>query len=199
MTGGACGSCGSGGLDLVIDFGTTPIADRLVRTGDPPDEDPRAPLALVACGQCGLVQLAQAVDPVLLFDNRYSYLSSVSATLNNQAKALAERLIAELSLGPGTQVTEIASNDGYLLRHFQDAGIRVLGIDPAGPPVEAANARGIPTLPRFFGPALGAELAADGHAADLVIANNVLAHVPDIHGFLKGIGCLLKPSGHAVF
>ena len=199
MTDTVCRSCGTGDLDLVIDFGTVPIADRLVGAGDPPDEDPRAPLALTVCGQCGLVQLAKTVDPSILFDGRYPYLSSISATLTDQAKALAERLIAELSLDPGAQVTEIASNDGYLLRHFQDAGIGVLGIDPAGPAVEAAKARGIPTLSRFFDPAMAAELAADGHAADLIIANNVLAHVPDIQGFLAGIRRVLKPSGRAVF
>ncbi|MDX1484220.1 MAG: class I SAM-dependent methyltransferase [Alphaproteobacteria bacterium] len=194
-----CRGCGAGEIGVVLDFGATPIADRLATAEDPGADDPRAPLSLGACRGCGLVQLTEALDPALLFDDRYPYLSSVSATLNTEAEALAGRLVRELALGPDSRVLEIASNDGYLLRHFREAGIPVLGIDPAGPAVEAARERGIPTVQGFFDRAQAARLASEGERADLVIANNVLAHTPDIDGFLEGVATVMKPSGRAVF
>ena len=194
-----CRSCGKIGLVPVLDLGFAPIADRLVASDSPPSDDPHAPLAVASCGSCGLVQLTHTVDPADLFDDHYPYLSSVSDTLKAEAETLAGRLIGELALDGESWVFEIASNDGYLLRHFQRAGIPVLGIDPARPAVEAAMAHRIDTLHGFFDRALGARLAAEGHRADLVIANNVLAHVPDVDGFLEGVALVTKPTGRAVF
>lgn len=198
MTRDTCGGCGQSELVPTLDFGDAPIADRLVAMDSLPSEDPRAPLALTSCTHCGLVQLDQVVDPRKLFDDQYPYLSSVSSTLRAESEILANRLIRQCSLDGGSKVLEVASNDGYLLRYFHEAGIKVLGVDPAKPAVEAAQACGIRTLHSFFDLALAEKLAEQGEVADLVIANNILAHVPDVNGFLAGLALVTKPSGRIV-
>jgi SAM-dependent methyltransferase len=157
------------------------------------------PLTLMFCPACSLVQIAETVEPEVLFGGDYPYFSSVSATLLAHSRANAEELIERRQLGPHSLVVEIASNDGYLLKNFVARGIPVLGIDPAAAPVAAAIAAGVPTLNQFFGRDLAQRLVAEGRAADLIIANNVLAHVADLNGLVEGIACLLRrPDGIAV-
>jgi SAM-dependent methyltransferase len=139
-----------------------------------------------------------AVPPERIFIDDYPYFSSVSDTLRQHSQANVSERIREEKLDAKSFVVEIASNDGYLLRAYRDAGIPHLRIDPAKGPVEAARAEGIETMHAFFGEALARELASDGVAADLIHANNVLAHVPDLGGFVDGMRILLKPTGTAV-
>jgi SAM-dependent methyltransferase len=195
----ACRACGGDGLVELLAFGATPLADRLLRADQLDEPDVAVPLTLMMCRACALVQIAETVDPAVLFGGDYPYFSSVSATLLAHARGNAEELIRRLRLGPGSLVVEIASNDGYLLKNFVAHGIPVLGIDPAVAPAAAAIAVGVPTLNEFFGRELAHRLTAEGPAADLIIANNVLAHVADLNGLVAGIALLLKqPDGLAV-
>ena len=150
------------------------------------------------CRACSLVQIAETVDPEVLFGGDYPYFSSVSGTLLAHSRANAEELIERQRLGPGSLVVEIASNDGYMLKNFVARGIPVLGIDPAQAPAAAAVKAGVPTLQDFFGRDLARRLESEGRAADLIIANNVLAHVADLNGLVEGIAILLRPHGRAV-
>ena len=145
------------------------------------------------------MQILETVPPEVLFGADYPYYSSFSDGLLAHSRANAERLIQERRLGPRSLVVEIASNDGYLLRNFVAAGIPVLGIDPAPGPVAAAGARGIPTQQAFFTRALASRLADEGCRADVIIANNVLAHVADTNGFVQGVALLIADGGVASF
>ena len=195
----ACRACGGADLAPILAFGPSPLADRLLRADQLAEADVAVPLTVVFCPACSLVQIAETVDPEVLFGGDYPYFSSVSGTLLAHSRANAEALIERQRLGPGALVVEIASNDGYLLKNFVARGIPVLGIDPAPAPAAAAIAAGVPTLQDFFGRALARRLAAEGRAADLIIANNVLAHVADLNGLVEGIAILLKePHGLAV-
>jgi SAM-dependent methyltransferase len=194
----ACRSCGSEALAPILSFGRTPLADRLLREADLALPDVTAPLDLVLCQACSLVQITETVAPDVLFGGDYPYFSSVSSTLLAHARANAEELILRLGLDANSLVVEIASNDGYLLRNFVAHGVPVLGIDPAEAPARAAIAAGVPTLNTFFGRALALELRDEGRMADLIVANNVLAHVADLNGLVAGIALLLKPAGLAV-
>jgi SAM-dependent methyltransferase len=194
----SCRSCGSAELAPILSFGRTPLADRLLREADLVAPDVTAPLDLVLCQACSLVQITETVAPEVLFGGDYPYFSSVSSTLLAHSRANALELIEGLRLDGGSLVVEIASNDGYLLRNFVARGVAVLGIDPAGAPAKAAIAAGVPTLNTFFGRALARELRAQGRMADLILANNVLAHVADLNGLVEGIATLLKPAGTAV-
>lgn len=193
----ACRSCGAGGLEEVLAFGDTPIADRLVRPDDPGPEY-AAPLTLVHCPACGLCQIRETVAPRVLFGPEYPYFSSVSPALMAHFRASAEAIIARQGLGPGALVVEAASNDGYMLLPFHERGIGTLGIDPADGPVAAARAKGIETVHDFFSRALAERLAAEGRRADVFLANNVLAHVADTNDFVAGIATILAPEGLAV-
>lgn len=192
-----CRSCGAGDLVTHIDFGPTPIADRLVRPGQP-EALPAAPLSFAQCPACGLAQIRETVAPGLLFGGDYPYYSSVSPALLRHFGDSARALIAARGLGADSLVMEAASNDGYMLEVFARAGIPVLGIDPAPGPAAAAQARGVETLNTFFGADLARTLAAAGRRADLFLANNVLAHVADLNGFVAGIAAVLAPGGQAV-
>jgi SAM-dependent methyltransferase len=191
-----CRSCGSGGLIEVLSLGMTPLTDAYVppdRAGDP---EPKYPLDVAFCPSCTLVQILYSVPPSEIFEE-YSYYSSVSEALLAHSNEHARRLMESRALGPHSLVVEVASNDGYLLRNFVEAGIPVLGIDPAQGPAEAAEAIGVPTLREFFGSELAASLRSEGKRADVVLANNVLAHVPDLNGFVKGIATILTDEGVA--
>ena len=190
----ACRGCGGGPLTTVLSLGEQPLANAFLREEDLDRPEPRYPLGLAMCPECCLVQLTDTVPPELLFRD-YPYFSSVSDTFVAQAGALADRMIRERDLGPDSLVVEIASNDGYLLQHYVRRGIPVLGIDPARNVAAAAVERGVPTIPEFFGQSLAQELRRSGKAADVVHANNVLAHVPDIHDVLSGLATILKPEG----
>jgi SAM-dependent methyltransferase len=193
-----CRSCGSNHLDVVLDLGTSALADRLLTTEQLDQPEARYPLRLVFCHDCSLVQIDHTVPPTELFCNDYPYFSSVSDALQAHTIANVQELIARRGLRPGHRVIELASNDGYLLKHYLAAGISVLGIDPAEPPARAAQAIGVETLIDFFTVDLAARLAEQGLAADVLHANNVLAHVADTNGFVEGIARVLKPTGMAV-
>jgi SAM-dependent methyltransferase len=192
-----CRSCGSTDLKPIIEFGTTPLADALLTRDQLEEPEPMAPLTFVFCPECTLAQILETVDPEVLFCRDYPYHSSVSKTLMEHSRKNALELIESRDLGPESLVIEPASNDGYMLGNFVEAGIPVLGIDPAKPAEKAIEA-GIPTLRQFFGRELARELADQGKLADVLIANNVLAHVADTRGFVSGIETVLKPDGLAV-
>lgn len=194
----ACRSCGSVRLDLFLPLGATPLANSLLPAGTN-GEAPRYPLTVMRCLDCSLVQLKEIVPPEDLFSN-YLYFSSVSPAIVSHAEALANAVLASEQLGRSSLVVEIASNDGYLLQFFKRAGVPVLGIEPAQNIAQfAEREKGIPTLARFFGSDLAGELATQGRLADVILGNNVLAHVPDLSGFAAGVATLLKPAGAAVF
>jgi SAM-dependent methyltransferase len=189
-----CRSCDGGDLRRVLDLGRTPLANALRTAAELAEPEATYPLELVFCPGCSLAQITETVPPETLF-REYLYFSSFSDTLLRHAQALAEQLIRSRRLGPESQVVEIASNDGYLLQHFVRAGIPVLGVEPARNIARAAEERGIRTVAEFFGMELAERLAAEGFRADLILANNVMAHVPDINGVVAGIRTLLKPEG----
>jgi len=193
-----CRSCGSSDLATILAFGETPLADRLLTAAQLAAPELLAPLTLRFCHACALVQIAETVRPEILFDSDYPYFSSVSSTLLAHSRANALELIERQGLGPDSLVVEIASNDGYLLRNFVERGIPVQGIDPSEAPAAAAIRAGVPTLIEFFGRDLAAKLKAKGRSADVILANNVLAHVADLNGLVEGIATLLKPDGIAV-
>jgi C-methyltransferase C-terminal domain/Putative zinc binding domain/Methyltransferase domain len=195
----ACRVCGGTDLVEILAFGDSPLADRLLTRDQLAEPDVAVPLTVMFCPACSLVQIAETVDPEVLFGGDYPYFSSVSGTLLKHSRTNAEELIARLRLGADSLVVEIASNDGYMLKNFVAHGIPVLGIDPAAAPAAAAIEAGVPTLQDFFGRALATRLRAEGRAANLIIANNVLAHVADLNGLVAGIAILLKqPDGLAV-
>jgi SAM-dependent methyltransferase len=193
----ACRSCGSTDLELVLDLGSTPLANSLPTVQDGAEEL-RFPLDLVFCGACSLVQITETVPPDQLF-SEYLYFSSFSDTMLAHARELVGRLVAERKLGSGALAVEIASNDGYLLQYYKQAGVPVLGIEPARNVAKVAiEERKIPTVVEFFGLSLATRLAAEGKRADVLHANNVLAHVADLRGFVAGIRELLSDDGVAV-
>jgi len=193
-----CRSCSFQGLKQVISFGETPLADRLVRKDRLEEKDPIAPLDVVFCPNCSLLQISATVSPEILFGKDYPYYSSVSKSLMEHFAASAANIIELKKLDSSSMVIEAASNDGYMLKNFADKGIPVLGIDPAEGPVTEAKKKGVNTLLDFFGKELAEKLLEEGIRADVFLANNVLAHVADLNGFVEGIKSLLKPAGIAV-
>jgi SAM-dependent methyltransferase len=194
----ACRSCGSAQLATVLDLGRTPLANALLTPGTLDGEEEAFPLVLAFCQDCTLAQITESVAPEKLFSD-YVYFSSFSDTMLEHAKGVATRLTHERGLGASSLVVEIASNDGYLLQYYAKAGVPVLGIEPAANVARVAQTeRGVPTLCAFFGREIGARLAAEGRRADVIHANNVLAHVPDLNGFVQGLGAILKPGGVVV-
>ncbi|MFW6059323.1 MAG: methyltransferase domain-containing protein, partial [Phycisphaeraceae bacterium] len=194
----ACRSCGRGGLVGVLDLGHMPPSDRMLNEAMRAEPEPRFPLELAFCPDCSLVQILETVPPQMLFGEHYVYYSSFSDALLNHAKQNAQQLIASRGLNERSLVIELASNDGYLLRNFVKAGVPALGIDPAPAQARAAYETGVPTRCAFFTADLAEQLVAEGCRADVVIANNVLAHVADTNGFVRGIAHLLKDDGIAV-
>jgi SAM-dependent methyltransferase len=190
-----CRSCGEPGLRTFLDLGTTPLADALVRPEAADAPEPRFPLEVAFCSNCTLVQILEEVPPEQLFVDNYLYFSSFSDHLLAHSRRHALDLVERRGLGPENLVVELASNDGYLLRNFVDAGVPVLGIDPAPGQAEAAEKVGVPTLTEFFGTELARGLRDGGRPADVIIANNVMAHVPDLNGFVEGMAVLLADNG----
>jgi SAM-dependent methyltransferase len=179
----------------VVDLGMSPLCESYVPPARFNAVEYFYPLRPVVCTSCWLVQLEEFVSAEDIFSD-YAYFSSYSDTWVTHAREYVDLMIRRLPLGPGSRVIEVASNDGYLLQWFVKAGIPSLGVEPAANVAEAAEARGVPTLVRFFGAALAKELVADG-VADLVVANNVLAQVPDLNDFLAGLRIVLAPEGVA--
>ena len=193
-----CRSCGGEDLDLILSFGETPLADRLVTAAQLDKPEITAPLDLMFCPRCSLVQISVSVDPKILFCENYPYFSSVSRALLDHSRANALELIESRRLDAKSLVVELASNDGYLLKNFVEKGIGVLGIDPADGPARAAEKAGVPTMCTFFTKDLAARLGSEGRRADVILANNVLAHVPDLNGFVEGMRTLIKDDGVVV-
>ena len=193
-----CLSCGHSDLETIISFGYTPLADNLLTKEQLKLPEYTAPLDLAFCPKCSLVQITEKVPPEILFCQDYPYFSSVSASLLKHFGDIAKNLIKTRKLDSSSLVIEAASNDGYMLKNFQEQSIPVLGIDPADGPATAAQKAGIETLCTFFTKELAQKLQAEGKQADLFLANNVLAHVPDLNGFVAGISTLLKDDGVAV-
>jgi SAM-dependent methyltransferase len=189
-----CRSCGGTDGRTIIDLGHQPLANALVGHDDLALADPRYPLHARVCTTCLLVQVQDVVPAEQIFSN-YVYFSSYSSSWVEHARRFAHHAIERLALGATSQVVEVASNDGYLLKHFIGRGIPVRGVDPAANVVEVARRSGVPTECAFFGRDTARRLVNEGHAADLVVANNVLAHVPDLHDFAAGFKQLLKPGG----
>jgi len=189
-----CRSCGAAPLEKVLDLGTTPLANALLAATELDKPESTFPLEVAICTACSLVQILETVPPERMFRS-YPYFSSTSETMLRHAEESARALIASRGLGRGSKVVEIASNDGYLLQYFQRAGLSVLGIEPAENVAAVAEERGIPTVSEFFGADLARRLVGEGTKADVILANNVMAHVPDVNGVAQGIGLLLKPGG----
>ncbi|HEU5443141.1 MAG TPA: class I SAM-dependent methyltransferase [Steroidobacteraceae bacterium] len=202
MTGSAgtsrCRSCGGEDLSVFLSLGDMPLSDGLLAAEDLQRQEARYPLDVAFCADCALVQILETVPPERLFGADYPYFSSFTDALLQHSAANVEGRIEERRLDGNSLVVELASNDGYLLQYYRARGIPVLGIDPAPGPVAAARARGVETLQAFFGRDLAARLAAQGRLADVIHANNVLAHVADTNGFVAGMGTLLKEDGVAV-
>jgi len=191
-----CRSCAVERFAPVIDLGETPLANALLEAAALDQPEARYPLRVVFCRDCSLVQITETVPPEILFSN-YVYFSSFSDTAVASAKAIAQRLTAERKLGKNSLVMEAASNDGYLLQHYRERGVPVLGIEPAANIAQIAERNGVPTRCAFFGRAEAERLASEGIRCDVFHANNVLAHVADLNGFVAGVKAVLKPDGVA--
>jgi SAM-dependent methyltransferase len=194
---GLCHSCRQPGRRLILSLGRMPLANALLTADQLGQPEPRFPLDLVFCSHCALVQITEIVPPERLF-SEYLYFSSFSDTVLQSARELVESLISARRLNPESRIVEIASNDGYLLQYYVKAGIPALGIEPAANIAKVAQERGIPTRCEFFGADAARQLAEAGTRADIVHANNVLAHAADLNGFAEGIRTLLKPDGLAL-
>jgi SAM-dependent methyltransferase len=193
-----CRSCGSTRSLPVIDLGLQPLANNLLRPEDIGKPEPRFPLAVFVCSDCWLMQITDTVPPVDLFSD-YIYFSSFSDAMLRHAKAAVQKHIAEKKLGKESFVIEIASNDGYLLKNFVDAGVPCLGFEPAVNIAEVARNNGVETHCEFFGQKTAAALREQKGRADLILGNNVFAHAPDTNDFVAGVAELLKPDGWVVF
>jgi len=189
-----CRACSSERLVSILDLGATPLANSLLAQCELSKSEAVYPLELMFCQACSLAQLRYTVSPELLF-KEYVYFSSFSDTMLRHAQRSADALIQRLGLNRSSFVVEIASNDGYMLKNFLTAGIPSLGIEPATNIATAAQRNGVPTINEFFGVQLAKQLVAEGKAADLILANNVMAHVPDINGVMAGVKQLLNPDG----
>jgi SAM-dependent methyltransferase len=177
-----------------VDLGMSPLCETFLDERDLNHMEPFYPLHVYVCEECLLVQLEEYVSPADIFTD-YPYFSSYSDSWLRHASRYVDAITERLGLHPGSLVVELGSNDGYLLQHFVAKGTPVLGIEPAANVAEVANAHGVRTRCVFFGPEVAEELRAEGHAADLVVGNNVLAQVPDVNGFVAGINTLLAADG----
>ncbi|NED95102.1 class I SAM-dependent methyltransferase [Phytoactinopolyspora alkaliphila] len=190
-----CRSCGGGELRRFLSLGRTPLADALVTGEQLGQIDPSFPLDVAFCPSCTLVQILEEVPAEQLFVDNYLYFSSFSDHLLKHAKEHADALVASRGLDSSSFVVELASNDGYLLRNFTPHGVRVLGVDPAPDQAQAAREAGVPTVEEFFGVDLARRIRAEHGAADVIIANNVMAHVPALNDFVGGMAELLSDDG----
>lgn len=192
-----CRSCESDRIEPVLHIGELPLANALLTASQLTEPEMTYPLEFVFCRDCALAQITETVPPECLF-REYVYFSAISDTVVRNARDIACRMRDLLKLDERHQVVEIASNDGYLLQHYVEQGVSVLGIEPARNVAEVAMRRGIPTLPEFFDETVADRLSAEGLTADVIHANNVVAHVANLHGVVEGIRRLLKADGVAV-
>jgi SAM-dependent methyltransferase len=193
VTPSCCRLCHARLSHLFVDLGMAPLSNSYLTTDQLGQMEPFYPLRALVCDQCFLVQVEAYQTPEHIFSD-YAYFSSYSTTWLQHCEAYAGMATRRFELDRGSTVVEVASNDGYLLQYFAERSIRVLGIEPAANVAAAARARGIPTQVEFFGRECAVRLAPE-FAADLVIGNNVLAHVPDLNDFIAGLRVLLKPRG----
>ncbi|MDD5177603.1 MAG: class I SAM-dependent methyltransferase [Sterolibacterium sp.] len=194
MSARQCRFCAAPLTHSFCDLGMAPLSNAYRRADQLNDMEPCYPLHAWVCSQCFLVQLEEFESPEEIFSD-YAYFSSYSESWLKHAEDYAEAMLARCGLGPTQRVIEIASNDGYLLQYFKARGVPVLGIEPAVNVARVAEAKGIPTRVHFHGAATARALVNEGMAADLLLGNNVLAHVPDLNDFVAGMAVLLKPSG----
>ena len=189
-----CRFCSSPLKHSFVDLGMSPLANSYLKSDQLQKMEPFYPLQTFVCEKCFLVQLPEFESPEHIFSD-YAYFSSYSDSWLKHAKNYTGMMIERFGFDKKSHIIEIASNDGYLLQYFHEKGIPVLGIEPAANVAEAARAKGIPSLVKFFGKKTAEELAAEGKHSDLMIGNNVLAHVPDLNDFVSGLKILLKPAG----
>lgn len=189
-----CRFCGTAANHVFVDLGMSPLCESLITAEQLNQMEPFYPLRVNVCPQCFLVQLGEYVSPADIF-SEYAYFSSYSTSWVEHARLYAEDMRRRLNLTSASFVVELASNDGYLLQHFVQAGIPVLGVEPAANIAEAARARHVPTRVCFFGTETARAMAAAGELADLLVGNNVLAQVPDLNDFVAGMEIVLKPTG----
>lgn len=192
---GACRFCSGTKLHLVVDLGVSPLCENFLTREQLLEMEPFYPLRALFCEECGLVQVEEYVGGREIFCKDYAYFSSYSDSWLRHASHYTSQMIARFGLSPASQVLELASNDGYLLKNFVAQGIPCLGIEPAENVAAAARKQGVPTLVEYFGSATARRLAAEGITADLLIANNVLAHVPDLNDFVAGMKIILATQG----
>ena len=195
MSAYACRFCAAPLAHSFCDLGMSPLSNAYLAADQLGAAEKFFPLHAYVCDRCWLVQLPEHETPEKIFAQDYAYFSSYSDSWLAHCKAYTEQMVARCGLGPKSQVVEIASNDGYLLQYFQQRGVPVLGIEPAANVAEVAEKKGIPTLVKFFGRATAQALADQGTQADLLLGNNVLAHVPDLNDFVGGMAILLKAGG----
>jgi SAM-dependent methyltransferase len=192
---GQCRFCGADLEHTFVDLGASPIANDYRSVSQLSEMEPFYPLHVKVCDRCLLVQVVDCISARHIFSDSYAYFSSFSDSWLAHAKAYVEMISARLQLGPQHHVIEVACNDGYLLQYFVAKGIPVLGIEPTANTAAAATQKGIPTVVKFLGEETARNLARGGQRADLLIGNNVLAHVPDVNDFVEGLRLLLKPTG----
>jgi SAM-dependent methyltransferase len=191
----ACRFCGAPLEASLADLGMSPVSNAFIRAAEAERMEPFYPLHARVCGKCFLVQLEQFEPPQAHFGDDYAYFSSYSDSWLEHARRYVEMAIGRFGLGGASRVVEIASNDGYLLQYFVKAGIPSLGVEPAANVARAAREKGVETVCEFFGRQSAQRLSAGGGRADLLLGNNVLAHVPDPNDFVAGLKILLKPGG----
>lgn len=192
-----CRACGGSDLRSVLSLGATPLANALRTKDDLGLPEAHFPLELVFCTACSLVQITETVPPEQLF-GEYLYFSSFSDTMVRHAADLVQRVVEERKLDASSLAAEIASNDGYLLQFYQEAGITALGIEPASNVADVAERRGIRTIRDFFGATLAERLVREHGRADVLHAHNVLAHAGDLNGFVDGCRTFIKDSGAVI-
>ncbi len=191
----SCRFCSGSLGDAFLDLGSMPLANAYLRPEALGRSEPSYPLRVFVCPQCFLTQLSDFESRETLFNDHYAYFSSCSTSWLDHASRYVNETVERFHLNSSHQVIEIASNDGYLLQYFQQKGIAVLGVEPSANVAQAALQKGIPTVMEFFGVQTANDLISQGKQADLLIGNNVLAHVPDPHDLVGGIKRILKPTG----
>lgn len=194
-----CRHCGKPLSHLFLDLGSAPPSNAYLTESQLQRPELWFPLRLFVCDACWLVQTEDYAGSETLFDGDYAYFSSYSTSWLSHAERYVADMVSRYRLGADSRVVEVAANDGYLLQYVQARGIPCLGVEPTASTAAAARSKGINIVPEFFGVALADRLAAEGWRADLMAANNVLAHVPDINDFVAGFARLLKPEGVATF
>ena len=195
MTSANCRFCQTPLQQTFADLGMSPVSNAFLRADQLDRKESFFPLHAFVCSNCMLVQLEQFESPDAIFNADYAYFSSFAESWLRHAREYVGEMVRRFGYGKSSFVVEIASNDGYLLQYFVEQGIPVLGVEPSANVAEAARKKGVDTLVRFFGVETAKKLVAEGRKADLLLGNNVLAHVPDLNDFVAGMKILLKPGG----